>query len=297
MDYTIGLDIGGTKIAAGLITPQGKVLYATKVPSDTSDSESMFQSVKEAIDQTLAHGDSASLSLGAGVPGYIDREHGIALFQNNLPWANFPFVARLRKAYPQLSRIVMDNDVCQAAYAEWVHSGLGSGETLVYITVSTGIGCTTVTSGNTLLGRGYAGELGQVPIATAAGTYPLEQLVGGRLLEQRARQELNEPELTNQVLFERYWAKEPKATAIVNQWLDYLVLGVATVITLIDPQQIVFGGSIMKYNPQLLTVMKPKLAKLLTEHEQEALNGLSITSFDNDAGLIGAGLSAAKPRD
>ncbi|PTX58488.1 ROK family protein [Melghirimyces profundicolus] len=121
--YTIGLDIGGTKIAAGLIDKQGRCLHDVTLPSLPDDSEAMFKQVKASVDRLVEKGNAPTHSirgLGIGVPGKVDRERGIAVMQANLPWRNFPLISRLKEYYPW--PILLDHDVAAAAYGEWVHS-------------------------------------------------------------------------------------------------------------------------------------------------------------------------------
>ena len=88
MKKAIGIDIGGTKIAAGIITEKGELLKRTEVKSDPSDREKMFSRVVEAVELLLME-SSLSITdiagIGVGVPGKVDREKRIAVFQNNLP--------------------------------------------------------------------------------------------------------------------------------------------------------------------------------------------------------------------
>ena len=98
MKMAIGIDIGGTKIAAGIISESGELLHRTEVKSDPSDRENMFKQVVTAVDQVLVGTSFSEIEgIGVGVPGKVDRENGIAVFQNNLPWQQFPIAARFQK--------------------------------------------------------------------------------------------------------------------------------------------------------------------------------------------------------
>src|SRR5699024_11831335 len=92
----------------------------TELPSDDTDKEAMFTQVVACIEKTMA---KSTISwdeingIGVGVPGKVDREAGIAIYQHNLPWGNFPLTQRLQN-YFQIERVMVDNDVYMAAYSE-----------------------------------------------------------------------------------------------------------------------------------------------------------------------------------
>lgn len=121
MKKAVGIDVGGTKIAAGVISDTGELLERTEVKSDPLDREKMFGRVVEAVEQVLRK-SSISIAdiegIGVGVPGKVDCENGIAVFQNNLPWSQFPISVRLQEQFG-IQRITIDNDVYMAAFAEW----------------------------------------------------------------------------------------------------------------------------------------------------------------------------------
>ena len=96
--------------------------------------------------------------IGVGVPGKVDREKGVAVMQNNLPWRHFPLADRIREEIPV--PVVLDNDVCMAAHGEWMKRGGSVEETFVYFTISTGIACCTIHRGRILRGAGFSGEIG-----------------------------------------------------------------------------------------------------------------------------------------
>lgn len=98
MRKAMGVDIGGTKVAAAIIDEQGRITHRVQVPSDTSSSEAMLECVVGVIDACLAEAgvDVSDLTgIGLGIPGKVDSLNGVAIFQNNIPWEKFPVVARL----------------------------------------------------------------------------------------------------------------------------------------------------------------------------------------------------------
>ena len=112
----------------------------------------MFGRVVEAVEQVLRK-SSISIAdiegIGVGVPGKVDCENGIAVFQNNLPWSQFPISVRLQEQFG-IQRITIDNDVYMAAFAEWRAAHVKGNETFVYVTISTGISCSIIHKGSFL---------------------------------------------------------------------------------------------------------------------------------------------------
>lgn len=294
MRYMIGLDIGGTKIACGLVSEAGEVEEALQVASDITSGENMYQSVRRALDDLL-HRISlplTDLSLGVGVPGLVDQKNGIAVFQNNLPWGNFPLVERLRADYPGFLKIVLDNDVYQATYAEWEKAHLGDQDTLVFLTASTGISCATLVGGRFLRGQGFAGEVGLLPIEKAGKMTTLEALIGGNHLAARGQALLGLPDLTTKDLFEGFFAGDVAVQGLISEWIKDFAVGLYALIAIIDPSRIVLGGSILKLNPPLLPLIKAQLKDFMLPDQLKTLDHITITQFDNNAGLIGAAWSA-----
>ena len=137
------------RLRLGVISDTGVLLERAEVKSDPSDREKMFGRVVEAVEQVLRK-SSISIAniegIGVGVPGKVDRAKGIAIFQNNLPWRQFPITFRLREQFG-IERITIDNDVYMVA----LPNGSGTGkkdETFVYVTISTGISCSIIHKGS-----------------------------------------------------------------------------------------------------------------------------------------------------
>src|SRR5699024_111283 len=128
MSYLLSLDIGGTKIATVVANETGEIVSRVEYASVSSDREAMFAQVVKSIEEALIEAGITVYQvsgMGLGVPGKINRDEGIAVFQNNLPWENFPVVERLKEEFP-IDHIVLDNDVYMATFAEW--QALGGNE-------------------------------------------------------------------------------------------------------------------------------------------------------------------------
>ena len=295
MRYAIGIDIGGTKIASGIVNQHGDLIQQEIIKSDSSDREKMFSQVITCVERLMNH-SSIPLSeidgIGAGVPGKIDRDNGVALFQNNLPWRDFPFVKRIQKQF-KIECVVLDNDVYMAALAEWKEAGL-TDELLVYMTISTGISTSIIQAGEFIRGAGFAGEVGLVPVYApyeANRWERLEKTASGPAMEQHANQRFATNIMTGETLFHAYYNDDPIAVKLIDDMASSLAQGVYMINSLLDPHKIVFGGSVATHNPGLIDLLKEKLNYYLIEEQMHILQAMEISKLGNEQGMIGAGLS------
>lgn len=294
MKKAIGIDIGGTKIAAAVISETGELLNRVEIKSDPSDREKMFTRVVMAVEQALKDSSYTIVDMegiGVGVPGKVDREQGIAIFQNNLPWAQFPLRARLREQFG-LQRIMIDNDVYMAAFAEGRAAKIQNDETFVYVTISTGISCSIIHNGSFFRGAGFAGELGLIPIFSKADRKleRLEKVSAGPAIEKFARKELQAANLTTKDVFERFQDGTREYQYIIDEVTDNWVQALYSISCLLDPHEVVFGGSVIASNPFLLDIIKEKLKKYLIPEQQHLLSHMAISHLQQNNGVIGAGL-------
>ncbi len=300
--YALGVDIGGTKIAAVLMNRNGDIQQRSEVASDPSDKERMFSQVTKSIEIVLEKSNviiSEISGIGIGVPGKIDRENGIAIYQNNLPWKNFPIVSRLQK-YFSIKKVVMDNDVYMAAFAEWRLSDSNKDNTFVYITVSTGISCSIIHRGEFLRGNGFAGEIGLFPVSaksSAIGIERLEKIASGPAIKKLAEQRISNPDLTTEDFFKKYMDSNPVAKVLMEEVTDSLAHGLYSIICLLDPHKVVFGGGVINNNPFLLELIKESLTRYLIPQQLHSLEVLSVSALKGNSGVYGAGLKGFESVD
>ena len=296
MKYAVGIDIGGTTVASGVVDQNGNLIQKEMVQSDPSDPEKMFASVVTCVEKLLINSSiplDQIYGIGAGIPGKVDRENGIAIFQNNIPWSNFPFVKRIQETF-EVDRIVIDNDVYMAAFAEWKKANLSPEELFVYITISTGVSCSIIQNGEFIRGNGFAGELGLMPISESEDQGKmerLEQLVSGPALERFAKEKFQDESMTSKKVFQAFYDTDQTAVHLIEDFVATLTQGIYMVNSLLDPHEIVLGGSVATHNPVLLKMIKQELTTYLLDEQKHILKNLKISSMGNEQGIIGAGLS------
>jgi glucokinase len=283
MKKAIGIDIGGTKIAAGVISQSGELLHRAEVKSDPSDRENMFTQVVKAVEQVLEGTQFSDMEgIGVGVPGKVDRENGIAIFQNNLPWQQFPIADRLQEQFCAKT-ITIDNDVYMAAFAEWKAAQGKTNETFVYVTISTGIACSIIHHGSFFRGAGFAGELGLIPVLSKEGNARLEKIAAGPGIQKIAG-------IPTKDVFTGYLKGSQEFQSVIDEVTDHLAQGLYSISCLLDPHRIVFGGSVIVNNPFLLELIKEKLKIYQLPEQQHLIDQMSISTLAQNNGVVGAGL-------
>ncbi|CQR24962.1 glucokinase [Streptococcus varani] len=288
--FAIGIDIGGTKVAVGLVTPEGQVADTVKVPSDVSDAESLFACVVEAVETILKNNHLSIkqiIGIGVGLPGKVNVTNGIAVFQNNIPWEQFPLVERFRAVFGDLP-IKIDNDVKVAAYAEYRLLQLPADAMFGYITVSTGIAATNIINNHILRGSGFAGEIGFMPVRSFGRTSSLEFSCAGPAIARYGQQLYVDESINAEKVFDNWRNGDHSATVIVENTINGLADAIQNMVCLLDPQVIVLGGSVAIQNPDfvesILTVLKTRLHK----EQAHILNNIVISKIEGNNGVIGS---------
>lgn len=305
MKYAIGIDIGGTKIASGIVNENGDIIQQEKVLSDLAGREEMFAGVVKCVNNLLDHSSiplDDIAGIGVGVPGKVDVDKGIAVFQNDLPWKMFPLKKRVKAAF-DVDRVTIDNDVYMATFAEWKKAQLTNDELFVYMTISTGISCAIIQSGEFLRGAGFAGEIGLVPVVQQGCGYlqdwsnsrelnvaRLETVAAGPAMERAANKRYETTDITGFDLFAKFYEGENIAKELIQQMADAIAQSVYMLISIIDPHKIVFGGSVAFHNPYLIHLIKEQLHTHLIEEQKHILEQMDVSRMENDQGIIGAGL-------
>lgn len=263
--YAIGVDIGGTKVAIGLVGENGEVqaerTIGTKLdipPEQMTDQ--ICQTVQEMVDESglkLEH----CAGIGIGAPGPLDPGSGKITCPPNLPsWAGFAIVERFKQHF-QLP-IRLENDASAAALAEkWVGAAQEN-DNFIYITISTGIGAGIYTAGKLFTGSsGNAGDVGHFVIDPSTGQCTcgqkgcFEYLASGTAIARRASELLGRSVTTKEV-FELYQAKHLQITAFVEATFEYIGMGCVTLINIFDPEKVVIGGGVSQVGAPLFDAVR-----------------------------------------
>lgn len=259
----VGVDVGGTKVAAGLVNAEGEIASQIRVPMVSNDTaEAGLNAVLLAIDQIAPGGDAAISGIGICAPGPLDPETGIVLNPPNVPcWRDFPLAAAVRDVHRVPVKV--DNDANAAALAE-TRWGAGRGyKNLFYATIGTGIGTGIILDGKIYHGRtGSAGEGGHVsidyrgPICRCGKPGCIEIVASGTAIARRAREAIgsgrgssmielaggNVPAITGEIVGKASDNGDPLAREILSETIEMLALWLSNMVDLFDPEIIVIGG-------------------------------------------------------
>jgi glucokinase len=314
---SIGVDIGGTKILAGIVSEDGEVLATARRATPRNDANDVLELVGDVVNELVAGSSDHLDGVGLGVAGLVDADRSRVYFAPNLRWSQVP-VRALLEASTGLP-VVVENDGNVAAWGE-ARFGAGRGiKDLTLVTVGTGIGGGIVLNGSLFRGaHGVAGEIGHinaVPDGRPCGCGRngcLEQYASGnalvreaRLLAAERRSEANAllelgdgtPEGVQGLhVTEAAKAGDPVAMAaftIVGTWLGR---GLADLAAVLDPEVFVIGGGVSEAGDLLLASARQTLADKLIGQQNRPAPLVRNAELGNTAGLVGAADLARQPR-
>lgn len=308
MALTIGVDVGGTKIAAGVVDETGEILARTRVPTPADPQwavDAIAQGVRELKEQF-----PNVAGVGVGAPGFVNRERSMVIFAPNIAWENEPLKLRIEELTGLPT--VVENDANCAAWAEFRFGAAASYEDMVLITVGTGIGGGIVLDGRLHRGRfGVAGEIGHlnmVPdgLECGCGGYGCwEQYASGRALRRYGREraaadpiggkrilELNDgvaETIRGIHITEAAAEGDPLALECYAEVADWLGRGMADLAALFDPAVFVLGGGVSDSGSLLLDPVAAAFEKYLTGGPQRPRAAVVLASMGSAAGIAGAG--------
>lgn len=311
--YYIGIDLGGTKIAAGIVNENGIIIRKDSMPTGrTRKSEEIVNDIcmliKKLINDTnLCENDI--YSVGIGSPGSLDRERGVIIANFNL---SFKFVA-IRDAIQKVISvpIFVENDANCAAIAESV-AGVANGvDYAVLITIGTGIGGGIIINDKLYIGSNGAGaELGHVVIdlngeactcgrkgcweAYSSATALIRQTKAAIAMNPHSKilklVDGNMDKIDAKTAFDAAKMGDETAIKVVDRYIDILAEGLANMVNIFQPDVIAIGGGVSKEGENLLVPLREKM-KGRTFFIGELKNTRIVTAkMGNDAGIVGAAL-------
>lgn len=312
----LGVDIGGTKVAVGLVDPAGQILTPTRQPMLASGTaEAALDAVTAAIDSLLSSSGSAIQSIGICAPGPLDPRTGVVLNPPNVPcWRNFPLAEKIAAKYGV--PVKLDNDANAAALAE-TRWGAARGYRYVFYTcIGTGIGTGIVFDGRIYHGRtGSAGEGGHMsidyrgPVCGCGKRGCIEALAAGPAIGARARTKLaaepsrrsalldlakgNIAAVASETVGQAYAAGDPLAKEILEETTELLAAWLGNVVDVLDPDVIVMGGGVAAMLQPFFDAIKNRLPKWCVNPRATEIP-LVMAHYGADAGIAGgAALCAA----
>ena len=283
---TIGVDLGGTKLLAGAVAPDGSVLTSTRRLIGGMTLDELLGTIVEAVRSLDVEADA----VGFGIPSLIDLRTGVSVRCNHLPLDGVPFGAVVAE---RLGRpVAVDNDANCAALAEWRLGAARDASHVVLLTLGTGIGGGLVLGGALYRGAVGAGaELGHMPVdldgppcfGDCTGRGCLEALCSGSAIERDAGMPAEE-------VTRRAFAGDEAALALLRDVGVKLGAGLAGLAMAFNPEVIVIGGGVMAAGELLLAPAREELARRALAPAGDVR--VVAAALGPQAGMVGAALLA-----
>ena len=309
--YRIGVDVGGTNVKIALVDKEGSIVYSNTTPTRAEMGyEYTISNIKQAIVDLMKETKTDNTSIegiGFGFPGQIDCNEGVVRVSPNIPgWINVPIAKIIEKEFGIPTKV--DNDVRCAALGELAF-GAGKGcKNLICITVGTGIGSGLIINGKLVRGAdNAAGEIGHIklqmhdgPICGCGDCGCLEAFASGPSIVAMAQEyilggkstkfrELANPEITPYVVAEAAKQGDKVAQKIFERMGEYIGIGMASVVNLLNPEKIVIGGGVADAGEILFKPLVETLKKRAMPIQAKSVSVVP-AQLGNAAGVIGASL-------
>lgn len=243
--HAIGVDLGGTKILAGVVAPDGSIVRRHERPTPQDSQDHVLAELEAAVAELL---DESVAAVGFGVPSPIDQARGVVVRCVNVPLEDSPLRDHMHDRFGV--PVGLDNDANAAAIGEW-RAGAGRGEDdLVMLTLGTGVGGGVISEAKPFRGRNGAGaELGHVVIVhdgrpcqgACTGRGHLEAYVSGSAVTETAREAFG-PSADAHRLVRLANEGDAKAKELLVEVGRYLGSGIGSFVNVFGPQLVVLGG-------------------------------------------------------
>jgi glucokinase len=307
--HAVGVDIGGTKIAVGVVDDDGRILAKTKRKTRPEDPASIDAAIADAVAELAQTHEFNAIGLAAA--GFVSSDRQRVLFAPNIAWRDYPLARNVREAIDRDVSVVVENDANAAGWAEFAYGAGGDAKNMVLLTIGTGLGAAIVADGTMLRGAfGFAAELGHVRVVPDGepcgcgqrGCW--EQYASGSALTREARnQAAADPAsaaallsaaggeasaITGPLVTELAFTGDPFSVGLLAELGRWIGEGCATLAAVLDPEIFVVGGGVIAAGDLLLDPARDALASHLSAKGHRATAPIVAAAMGNDAGMVGA---------
>ena len=307
MKHAIGIDLGGTHVAAAAVSRKGAIKHRVKRELTSRSVSHVVDEIVAAVDAVLAKLKKKKIAgIGLGCPGNIIEETGVVRFSNNFRWSNVPLRAKLEERLGR--RVEILNDARCATLGEYLH-GVGAGTVdFALITVGTGIGGGLIAGRRLVLGNKMgAGEVGHHTIrpdtgwrctcgnigcfeaqASSRGLFRHARALQGAFPKSTLLRGVTERNWKSKIVSEAARRGDPHAIAAWRAYLADLAIGVANIVDFTNPHTIALGGGVGQTDPKLLARPLTKLVDARVKMVPAGTTRIVSAELGNDAGIVGA---------
>lgn len=307
MSLTIGVDVGGTKIAAGLVDPDGKVLRTARRETPASKVDATADAIAGLV-ADLRDGEEVE-AVGIGAAGFCDAERRSVVYAPNLAWRNEPLADKIEKATGL--RTVVENDANAAAWGEFRFGAAKHVKSAIIVTLGTGIGGGIIINDHLIRGfQGFAGEIGHMQIKAGGrrcgcglrGCW--ERYGSGTALVHEAREiatvapasavrllemaDGDPQKIEGKMVTQAAQEGDPVALDVIETVADWVGRGLADLTAILDPEMIVLAGGVAMAGDILRDPVQKSFEKNLTARLYRNIAQVTLAELGVPAGLIGA---------
>ena len=312
MKYYLGIDLGGTNIKAGLIDETGAILHKRSVK--TYGERPGEAIVHDMVDLCLDVCRNSGISIrqveavGVGIPGTVDPPSGMIVYTNNLELSGIPAGKMMEKMLGK--PVYLGNDASCAALGEYVSGSAKDYDSIVLVTLGTGVGGGIILNGKLWDGlEGAGAEIGHMVIqsggedcscgrrgcweAYSSATALIRDT--NRALEKHSDSILHalavaKGKVSAKTAFDAARQGDPVGLEVVNRYLFYLSEGIANIINIFAPDAVILGGGVCNEGNRLLIPLKELVYPKCHGGERVRHADIQIASMGNDAGIVGAAM-------
>lgn len=313
--YRIGIDLGGTNIAAGLVDEQFRIVAKESTPTLVGrPNEAIVDDIAALCKKVCAAAgakESDVASIGIASPGVVDNDTGEIVYANNLGMRHFPIIPLLRERVG-IQKIYIENDANAAAWGEAIAGAAKGSRSSVMITLGTGVGGGIVADGKVYKGfNSAAGELGHIVIrvggrqctcgrqgcweaySSATGlirttTEKIEECKKAGRATKMTDLVAAKGKVTGRTAFDAMRQGDEAAKEVVTEYVEYLASGLASMINIFQPEVLSIGGGISNEGQYLLDLVVPLIREQTYGTGLIPETDIRIAQLKNDAGIIGA---------
>jgi glucokinase len=290
----IGVDLGGTKLLAGMVDSSLNVHHRAHRFARGSDTSQVLDTIVDAVREARDAANGEVDAVGLGIPSLIDQERGVAVSTVHLPIRDLPFrdLMAERLGLP----VFVDNDATAAMLAEWRFGAAVGCTDAVLLTIGTGIGGGMVANNQLVRGaQGAAGEFGHMTIDIDGPLCPcgshgcLEAFVSGTALAREAR--ALGLDLTAAQVSELAHDGHAVARTLITEMGSRLGAGIANLVNAFNPQVVVVGGGVLALGDMLLAPAREEVARRALAPSRDLVQ-IVPTRFGAESGMLGAAVLA-----
>ena len=311
--YYIGVDLGGTNIAAGIVDEKGNLLRKASIPTGAErEADEVIKDMaglcRKLIDEQGITVDDVEYA-GVATPGTADHDNGIVVYANNLRFLNYPLADKL-KEFLGVKKVLIENDANAAAKGEAACGAAKGYANSVMITLGTGLGGGIIIDNKIYSGFNYAGaELGHIVIevdglpcscgrkgcweaySSATGLINMTKVKLAETKDTIMHEMVaHDGKVSGRTAFDAMRKGDKAAKEVVDKYIYYLAMGIVNIINIFQPEVLVIGGGICNEKHYLTDPLMDIVDKEQYSRNSTKKTEIRIATLGNDAGIIGAAM-------